>query len=187
MFNINDNLVENPVVAAIREEKDLDFVINSKVKIVFVLYGSIISAGVICKKLNDAGKVFFIHVDMIEGLKGDMAGLKFLKKNIGLEGILTTKTNIIRCSKQLGFNTILRVFMLDSLSLKTGIKNIIDTNPDAVEIMPGMASKIIPEMKKQVSIPIIAGGLITQKNQVIEALSDGAAAISTTCRQLWDL
>jgi glycerol uptake operon antiterminator len=187
MFNMNDILVENPVVAALRDETDLDFVIHSKVKIVFVLNGSILTIGDICKKLSDAGKIVFIHVDMVEGLKGDMAGLKFLKKYADPDGILTTKTNVIRCSKPLGFHTILRVFILDSLSIKTGIKNIIEINPDVVEIMPAMASNIIAKMDGRINVPIIAGGLITHKEQVMEYLSDGAVAISTSRRQLWDL
>lgn len=54
--------------------------------------------------------------------------------------------------------------------------------------MPGIASKIINKLETKVkNIPIIAGGLIKEKKDVIESLSAGAVAISTTSWDLWDL
>ncbi|MDR3645847.1 MAG: glycerol-3-phosphate responsive antiterminator [Clostridia bacterium] len=187
MFDIRDILVENPVVAAIRDETKLEDVIRSRVKIVFVLCGSILNIAETCKRLNDADKIVYIHVDMLEGLKGDMAGIEFLKKGACCEGILTTKSNVVRVAKQLGLHTILRVFILDSLSLKTGIKNVNEAGPDAVEIMPGVACKVIADLEKKISVPVIAGGLIVNREQVMESLSAGAVAISTASQALWDL
>ncbi len=81
-----------------------------------------------------------------------------------------------------------RIFIIDSLSLKTGVKNILEHRPTAVEVMPGIASKIINKLETKVNnIPIIAGGLIKEKKDVIESLSAGAVAISTTSWELWDL
>ena len=53
--------------------------------------------------------------------------------------------------------------------------------------MPGIACRIIHEMDGQVTVPVIAGGLIVKKDQVLEALSNGAIAISTNKAELWDL
>ena len=38
-----------------------------------------------------------------------------------------------------------------------------------------------------VSVPVIAGGLISDKEDIIAALDAGAAAISTTKEELWFL
>jgi len=35
-------------------------------------------------------------------------------------------------------------------------------------------------------IPVIAGGLITEKLEVTQALSSGVIAVSTGCEALWD-
>jgi len=59
--------------------------------------------------------------------------------------------------------------------------------PDGVEVMPGAANKIIKTIRKQINIPIIAGGLIEEKKEVIEAIGAGAMAISTTRDALWNL
>ncbi|EJP6471002.1 glycerol-3-phosphate responsive antiterminator [Clostridium sp. FAM 1755] len=187
-MNLTEVFIENPVIAAIRDEKDLEKVLESNVKIVFVLFGNIINIRGICHKLKEKQKKIFVHVDMIDGLKGDAAGIEYLKECVELDGIISTKTSNIKHATQVGLYAIQRIFIIDSLSLKTGIKNILEHRPTAVEVMPGIASKIINKLEAKVkNIPIIAGGLIKEKKDVIESLSAGAVAISTTSRDLWDL
>ena len=47
--------------------------------------------------------------------------------------------------------------------------------------------KIITRMKKELGVPIIAGGLIADKEDVIQALDAGAIAISTTNKDVWNM
>ena len=63
-------------------------------QIVFILYGSITNIKKeICSALIKAGKVVFIHVDMIDGLKTvDRKGIEFIKEHANPFGIITTKT-----------------------------------------------------------------------------------------------
>ncbi|QLY80803.1 glycerol-3-phosphate responsive antiterminator [Clostridium intestinale] len=187
MNNLGEILIENPVVAAIRNEEDLDKVIESDVKIVFVLFGSIVNIAQICRQLKDHRKIVFVHIDLVEGLKGDSKGIEYVKKIAEPYGIISTKPTNIKYAKNLGLNTIQRIFIIDSLSLETGIKNIKTVQPDAVEVMPGVASKIIKSMEKKVHLPIIAGGLIQTKKDIIESIGAGAVAVSTTKRVLWEL
>lgn len=187
MKKLEEILIENPVISAIRNEDDLNKAIDSSAQVVFVLHGNIMNIKDICEKLRCANKLVFIHIDMIDGLRGDSVGLEFIKKYAEPYGIITTKTNNIKHAKQLGLSTIQRIFIIDSLSLDTGIKNIKDVIPDAVEVMPGIASKIIDIIQKKVHVPIIAGGLINNKKDVIEALSSGAIAISTSNSDLWSM
>ncbi|MCJ7688060.1 MAG: glycerol-3-phosphate responsive antiterminator, partial [Clostridiaceae bacterium] len=175
-FSFEQLLIENPVVGAIRNDDDLQKIIRSKVQIVFILYGSIISVKDICDTLKKAGKVVFVHVDMIDGLRSDQKGIEFIKKYTNPFGIITTKQNNIKYGHKLGLYTIQRIFVIDSLSLKTGIKNIHAVSPNAVEVMPGIASKIIKSLQKEIHLPIIAGGLINTKIEIMESISSGAMA-----------
>lgn len=186
-FSFELLLIENPVVGAIRNDEDLQKIIMSKVKIVFILYGSIINVKDICDTLKKAGKVVFVHVDMIDGLRSDQKGIEFIKEHANPFGIITTKQNNIKYGHKLGLYTIQRIFVIDSLSLKTGIKNINAVSPNAVEVMPGIASKIIKSLQKEVHLPIIAGGLINTKIEIMDSISSGAMAISTTASDLWEL
>ena len=58
------------------------------------------------------------------------------------------------------------------------------TNPHFMELMPGVISKSIRRFGK-VGIPVIAGGLIETKGELMEALSCGATAVSTGRKDLW--
>lgn len=187
MNMLREMLLENPIIAGIRDKKDLDKVIGSKATIVFVLYGDILSVPKICTRLKESGKTVFVHVDFIEGLRGDSAGIKYIKEYAKPDGIISTKTSNIKYGNQLGMYTIQRIFVIDSLSLKTGIKNILDIKPNAVEVMPGVASKIISFLEKEINTDIIAGGLIKSKKDVMDSLAAGAIAISTTEPELWNL
>lgn len=186
-FSFEELLIENPVVGAIRNDNDLKKIILSKVQIVFILYGSITNVQEICDTLRKADKVVFIHVDMIDGLKSDQKGIEFIKQHANPFGIITTKQNNIKYAHKLGLYTIMRIFVIDSLSLETGIKNIQAVSPNAVEVMPGIASKIIRSLEKEIHLPIIAGGLINTKKEIMESISAGAMAVSTTAQELWDL
>lgn len=186
MSNLEELLIENPIVGAIRNDTDLNRVIESDVKIVFVLYGSALSITNICNKLRAHKKIVFVHVDMIEGVKNDQKGIELIKNFANPMGIITTKQSSIKYAKNLGLYTIQRIFVIDSLSLQTATKNIQASMPSAVEVMPGIASKIIKSLEGQVHLPIIAGGLINKKKEVIESLSAGAMAISTTSHELWE-
>lgn len=187
MSKLIELLIENPVIAALKKNEELNSLLSSTAQIVFVLYGNILTIPEVCKKLKEAGKIVFIHIDLMEGLKADASGIEFIKKYADPEGIISTKVSVIKLARQYGLQTILRIFLIDSLSLKTGIKNINETNPNAVELMPGVATKVIQAMKNETAVPIIAGGLIQNKRDVMEALSAGAVAISTTSKQLWEM
>jgi glycerol uptake operon antiterminator len=186
MNNLKELLSNNHVIAAIRNNEELESVLKNNIKIVFVLYGSIVDIEEICKKLKNAKKTIFIHIDMLDGIKSDHKGIEYIKNVINPFGIITTKLPNIKYATSLGLNTIQRVFLIDSQSLQTGINNIHTAKPSAIEVMPGVAYKIIETIKKDIQIPIIAGGLIYNQDDVNNAISSGALAISTSNQVLWN-
>lgn len=58
--------------------------------------------------------------------------------------------------------------------------------PDFVEILPGILPRTITEISTQTPVPIIAGGLLRDKADVIAAMRAGAAAVSTLAPSLWN-
>ncbi|MFT4107331.1 MAG: glycerol-3-phosphate responsive antiterminator [Lacrimispora sp.] len=78
-----------------------------------------------------------------------------------------------------------RMFIIDSLAMNTVKKQINAFRPDVIEIMPGIMSKVLKEIRDYTGIPIIAGGLISDKKDIMAAFSAGADAISATKEELW--
>ena len=61
------------------------------------------------------------------------------------------------------------------------------SRPDFIEVLPGVMPKVLRKIAKVSRIPMIAGGLVTDREDVIQALSAGAVAVSTTNREVWTL
>ena len=173
------------VCAAVRTKEDFDYALKSKVDVVFLLYSNILTMSGYIKKCHEAGKKIFIHMDFVEGVGKDRTGLEYIKL-LGVDGILTTRTNLIRPAKELGLVTIQRFFIVDSHSVDTAVESIRIAKPDVVEIMPGVVRKKIREFAEKVSTDILAGGLVEFKEDVDLAIEAGATAVSTADRELWN-
>jgi len=184
MKEILDDLKQNTIIAAIKNIKDVDLVLDRDVKVVFLLCGGILNIKDTVKRIKNKGKRVFAHIDLVEGLGKDEEAVRFLKY-VGVDGIITTKPTLIRAIKNENLIAIQRIFLLDSRSLETGIKNILEDRPNAVEIMPGLAYKVIKKIHRHINVPVIAGGLILDKSDIENALSSGAVGISTSSRDLW--
>ncbi len=181
----------NPIIAAVKDDEGLNIALTEDVEIIFVLYGDICTIPGIVSRIKKADKVAMVHVDLITGLNNSKeVCLDFIKNNTEADGIITTKSNLIPHARELGLNTVLRYFILDSLALQniekqarsSGIK------PDIIEFLPGIVlPKMIRRINKVSRVPIIAGGLIADKEDVMNALDAGALAISTTNPDVWGL
>ncbi len=177
----------SPIVAAVKNMDKLDLAIQSPCEIMFLLTGNIFNLKSIVNKVKESDMYIYIHIDLMEGFTKDGVALKYINENIKPDGIITTKSNLVKIAKDLNIFAIQRLFILDSLSLETGIKSIHSTKPDAIEILPGVMPKIIKNIHQETRIPMIAGGLIKDKEDVIESLRAGAMGISTTREEVWYL
>ena len=79
----------------------------------------------------------------------------------------------------------MRFFMIDSRAMESTRHNEISQNSDLIEVLPGLMPKIIRQVANSTKTPIIAGGLISDKEDVVTALSSGAVAISSTNEKVW--
>ena len=176
---------ERKVAAAVRTQEDFQAALASKVDIIFLLYSSLLNIEEQIAKAHEAGKKLFIHMDFAEGIGKDRVGLEFVKQK-GADGILTTKTGMIKPAKEIGLITVQRFFIVDSHSVDTAVESIRIAKPDIVEIMPGVVCKKIAEFARKVNTPILAGGLVEFKEDVDNAIEAGAKGISTADRKLWN-
>ena len=61
------------------------------------------------------------------------------------------------------------------------------TECDAIEVLPGVIPKVIEKLADKAGKPIVAGGLIESKEEVITALNSGATCVSTTRKEIWTM
>ena len=185
-INMKEVLEGNPIIAAVKNNEELGFAINSEAEVIFVLYGNILDIEEISKKISGKNKIGIVHIDLIEGLSSREVSVRFIKKKTTFKGIVTTKQPIIKIAKSLNLYVVYRMFIFDSLSLENAKKHIFNES-DAIEILPGIIPKVIESLSKIAKKPIIVGGLIDDKDEVIKALNAGATCVSTTDKDIWSI
>jgi glycerol uptake operon antiterminator len=177
-------LRKNPVISAVKSPEDVEQRLGTAGGVMFILFGDILSIPGIVARIKDAGKLAMVHLDLIEGLSAREVAVDFLRENTRADGILSTKPNLIKHAKLRGFLTIQRFFVLDSMAFLNIEKQFPLDYADAVEILPGAMPKVISRIAKITKKPVIAGGLISDSEDVQNALAAGAAAVSTSKLEL---
>ena len=175
----------NPVICAVKDVNNIDKALESDSEIIFCLCGNIFNLPDIVSRVKNAGKLIFIHIDLIEGFSKDATALKYINEKIKPDGIISTKNNLLKVAKELGLLTVQRLFIIDSLSIETTVKTSSTINPDAIEILPGIMPRIIKKLSSTLSVPIIVGGLISEFDDINNATESGALGVSTSAKALW--
>ncbi len=176
----------NPVIAAVKNNEGLHDAVKSDCNIIFLLYGDIMTLKDQVELINKHHKKVFIHLDMITGMASNPIIIDYIEKNLHVEGVITTKINMVKRAIEKNLNVVQRFFILDSMSLNSALDSLKKVRPQAIEIMPGIMPKVIKKIKEEVNIPIIAGGLVEKKEEIIEILKSGAVSVSTTRKKLWE-
>lgn len=180
-----DRLLDFPVIAAAKNRAGLERALESPSPVVFILFGDLCSIGGLTAMVRDAGKLAVAHLDLIDGLANREISVRFLKENTSADGVISTKAQLVRCAREMGLIAVQRFFLLDSMSLENAVRHIPAGTADFVELLPGVMPKVIRGFVRQAGIPVIAGGLIADKEDVVSALGAGATAVSTTRESLW--
>ncbi|MBU9713816.1 glycerol-3-phosphate responsive antiterminator [Bacillus tamaricis] len=186
-------MVESQVIASIGNSNSVTYTnlietaIHSQSNIIFIMKGDLLTTGDQINKLKKHGKKVFIHLDFIGGLANNKDGIRYVAKNWKPEGIITTKNQFIPMAKEEGLITIQRSFLIDSTAFDRTVMIPHALKPDAIEILPGIIPRAIYELTERIELPIIAGGLIKEKQEILDALSAGALATSVGNPSLWNL
>ena len=178
-------LEDSPIIAAIKDDNGLEKCIESDSRIVFILYGDIISISDIVDKVKASGKIAMVHIDLITGLSAKEITVDFLKKYTKADGIITTKPSLIKRAKELELHTILRLFLLDSMAYENIDRQVKNARPDVIEILPAPMPKIVKKVCKLSPIPVIAGGLVSDKEDIMTLLQAGTISVSSTNSNVW--
>ncbi|MFD1363711.1 glycerol-3-phosphate responsive antiterminator [Lentibacillus salinarum] len=185
MENIVD-IINSQVISSVKQADDIDKAINSNTNVTFLLTGDLTSTKSYINRLQEAGKITFVHIDFIDGLSNTPSAIKYIAEQWQPQGIITTKSNLIKHAKEMGLLTIQRIFLIDRNAVKRGIDIAHSCKPHAIEVLPGLMPNIIDELTKLTHLPIIAGGLVNNKQQILAGLKAGALAISAGNPGLWN-
>ena len=181
-----DLLEQSPVLPAVKDEDALPRALRCESRVVFLLGGDLLSIRRWIDLTHEAGKQAAVHLDLVGGLAPREVAVDWLQQQ-GADGIISTRPHLIRRGRELGMLTVLRVFAIDSKAVGNLQKETEMVTPDVIEILPGTLPKIIEKLSGRLPVPLIAGGLMTDKGDIVSALQAGALCASTSEEALWEV
>ncbi len=175
-----------PVIAAIHSSSALETALCQELPVLFLLNANLLTLPEVIAKCKLQNRTVFVHIDLCEGLSKDRSAIAYLAR-LGADGIISTRSNVIRWANECGMQSVQRFFLLDSQSIQNAFDAIASCSPTMIELMPGILPKLITRFTQKTDLPVIAGGLIETKEEIFSALNAGAVSISTTNQLLWTL
>ena len=185
--SLTERIVANPIIAAIRRDEDVEAALGAPVGVVFLLNADIFNLAGLTERFRSAGKEILVHVDFLEGIGRDAKAVRYLAEVIRPSGILTTRSQHVKVAKEYGLFVIQRFFLIDHQSYEMAVRTVHSVHPDMVELMPALMPAVIERFCSAVAAPVIAGGLISSKDEIVEILKAGALGASTGNPLLWNL
>ena len=175
-----------PVAAVIRRGEELPRALASQVPAVFFVRAPAFHLGPLVWAVQAKHKMAFVHIDLIAGLGKDRAGIAFLAREIGVNGIITSHSALVAAAKAERVIAIQRLLLYDDLALPSALTALEHARPDIVEVLPGVIFPlVVDQIRARFALPIIVGGFVTEPGQREAALQRGALAISTSTAGLW--
>ena len=108
------------------------------------------------------------------GLASKEVAVDFIRQSTRADGVISTHTNLIQYAKGLGLFTALRAFLIDSIALD----NLVAASrirPDALRHPAGLMPPMIRRVREQTGLPVLTGGLITQKAEIFAGIGSRSA------------
>lgn len=186
MHDYVETIRDNPVIAAVQSQPALIAALGLRMPTVFLLNTDIFSAKASVDLGLSAGCNMFLHMDLIDGLAASAKALDYVQHRISPSGIISTKSALIKYAREQGVFCIQRFFMVDSASYDNAVKTAHKNKPNMVELMPGIIPEVLRRFTAEVDTPVIAGGLVSDRRQIIDALSAGVVGVSTGSQALWE-
>ncbi|OEH94353.1 glycerol-3-phosphate responsive antiterminator [Bacillus solimangrovi] len=173
------------ILPSVRNMKEFDQLLSSDYEYLVLLDSHVGQVKNIVETAKKYNKKMFLHVDLIQGLKNDEFATEYLCQHVKPAGLISTRANVIMTAKKKGVYAVQRLFLLDTNALEKSYRLIEKTQPDFIEVMPGIIPHMIAEVKERTNIQIFAGGLIRSQEEVNAALASGAIAVTTSMQDFW--
>jgi glycerol uptake operon antiterminator len=177
----------NPVIPAVRgRDGDLERALAGDHAAIFVLGGDVFRMLERVRRRPYRRPFICVNVDMVGGVASDASGIGFLAREV--DGVISTHHKVVEIARSNGALAIQRLFAIDTSAVERGLKVLRQADPDAVEILPGLAfPEIVESYRAALNKPVLAGGLIKDRPTAAAILEAGAVGISTSDHRLWKL
>src|SRR5918997_7184694 len=181
------SLKVNPVIPAVRgRDEDLERALAGDHAAIFVLGGDVFRMLEKVRRRPYRRPFICVNVDMVGGVASAPSGIRFLAREV--DGVISPHRHVVENARSNGALAVQRLFAIDTNAIERGLKVLRQADPDAVEILPGLAfPEIVESYRAALSKPVLAGGLIKDGTTAAPILKAGAVGVSTSDHRPWKL
>jgi len=184
--SLSDRLLSSPIIAAVNTMDMFEPALKAPPKSLYLLTGNPLTLPEIVKRVRDAGKGCLVNVDFLSGLNRDRDAIEYLAVH-KVEGIVSTRLDVLKAAQTLGLFTVQRTFAIDSAAVMASVKLLTQFTPDAIEVLPAL---VAPKVAKRIhavqpGMKIIGGGLIETVREIEQLLDAGIHSVTVSNERLW--
>jgi glycerol uptake operon antiterminator len=175
-----------PCGAAVKAHEHLDPALASSCGAIFVLRANGLELGPVVHRIHRAGKLAVVHLDLVDGLTADLAGVRWLAR-CGVDAIISSHGQAVRAIRAEGVVAIQRLLCVNLVGIELGLLAVARSQPDIVELLPGVILPAVADLvMPRLTVPLLAGGFIHDATAARRVLDAGALAVTTSQRELWN-
>jgi glycerol uptake operon antiterminator len=173
-----------PCCAAITSEARVDEALASTVAIVFVLRANGLELKPLVARVHAAGKLVAVHLDLIDGIRADRAGVAWLAR-AGVDAVISSHGQLMPAIQREGLIAIHRLLLVRRKLLDAAVAAVSRSGADFVEVLPGVILPEVAPLLPDLGVPLLAGGFIRTVAEAQAVLAAGALGVTTSSEALW--
>lgn len=173
-----------PCCAAITSEARVDAALSSSVAIVFVLRANGLEVKPLVARAHAAGKLVAVHLDLIDGIRADRAGVAWLAR-AGVDAIISSHGQLMPAIHREGVIAIHRLLLVRRRMLDAAVAAVSRSGADFVEVLPGVILPELAPLLPDLGVPLLAGGFIRTVAEARAVLAAGAIGVTSSSEGLW--
>ncbi len=177
-------LDERPCCAALVAHERLDAALASPVGIIFVLRADGLALRPLIARIHAADKLVAVHLDLIDGIRADRAGVRWLS-GAGADAVISSHGQLMPAIRREGMVAIHRLLLVRRGLLEAALAATAKSGADIVEVLPGVILPEVRALMPSLRVPLLAGGFIRTEAQARAVLAAGAIGVTTSAENLW--
>ncbi len=155
-------------------------------RVIVLRHCSLFDFSSLLEKASRRDYAVYVNVDTVDGIQADTAGLQFLAERFRITGIISHNPKTLGLGKELGLETIQRIFAVDSSGLASALAMVDKESIDLLDIAPApVIPYLTPQQLAAFPRPFIGSGLITNLAQIQAILHAGARNVAVMRPELW--
>jgi glycerol uptake operon antiterminator len=179
-------VVKYPCCPATTTGEQFQRALESPAEVVLILRANGLELAPVIHQAHRAGKLIAVHLDLVSGLRADRASVEWLSE-AGVDAIVSARGHLMAAIKHQRLTAIQRLLLVRRTQLATGIASIRRSEPDIIEVLPGVVLPQVLHLLPDLGQPLLAGGFVRTVDDVRSLLACGVAAVTSSKEELWSL